>query len=207
MGNSDSIKILAARVSGLKQAMDAVRQEPAEDIGKWAAADSFAREYTDLARICVNLGGDNSIKGFDSSKLRNWADIPWLGQKSLFDTVYTHVLVLSNILRITRIEPAAPMYNLFVSGLEDAWQGQPFQIEISRCVREYTSSAITSRYGALDKSALDELKRFPCIFAYEIGCKLPPKLEFIRDVIVRYRIPGLSRYAVSIRRRPLANAL
>ena len=96
-------------------------------------------------------------------------------------------MILSNILSGPAIEPAGPMYNLLVSGLEDAWQGQPFQIDILRCVREYTSSVITSRYGALDKSALDELKRFPCIFAYETGCRLSPKFGFIRDVIVRQR--------------------
>ncbi len=44
------------------------------------------------------------------------------------------------------------MYNLFVSGNTDAWRGEPWQIELSRCVREYTDNAITERFGALDEA-------------------------------------------------------
>jgi len=49
------------------------------------------------------------------------------------------------------------MYNLLVSGNPEAWQGEPWQIEFSRCVREYTDNAITERFGSLDDAAVSEL--------------------------------------------------
>ena len=77
------------------------------------------------------------------------------------------------------------MYNLFVSGNTDAWQGEPWQIELSRCVREYTDNAITERLGALDDAAVAELKRLPSIFAYEAVNKADPKFGMIRDLVKR----------------------
>lgn len=61
------------------------------------------------------------------------------------------------------------MYNLFVSGNDEAWRGEPWQIEKLRCVREYTDDALTERFGNLDSRAVAALKRLPCIFAYEKG--------------------------------------
>lgn len=182
---SNSLKALSATVSGLKQAMETVRQENAADIGKWAAASSYARAYNEVARRYDKLVGDGAIGLFDTSKLAGWADTPWPGQKNLFDQVYTQILILNNLVAGSSEGSFGPMYNLFVSGSDEAWQGQPFQVELSRCIREYTSSALTVRYGSLDNTAVADLKRFPCIFAYKSGCDLPPKFGFIRDVIVR----------------------
>jgi hypothetical protein len=67
------------------------------------------------------------------------------------------------------------MYNLLVSSHADAWSGEPWQVEFSRCVREYTENAITERLGELNDAAVSELKRLPCIFAYEAFNKLAPK--------------------------------
>lgn len=61
------------------------------------------------------------------------------------------------------------MYNLLVSGNDEAWQGEPFQIELSRCVRQYTSDDLTEQYGALDPQAIAALKRLPCIFCLRGG--------------------------------------
>ncbi|MBA8908039.1 toll/interleukin-1 receptor domain-containing protein [Aminobacter ciceronei] len=79
------------------------------------------------------------------------------------------------------------MYNLFVSGWEDEWQGDPCVLDLSRCVRhhEYTDEAIAQKYGALDEAALKELTRLPSIFAYEAGRKQDPKFGIIREVTVR----------------------
>jgi hypothetical protein len=77
------------------------------------------------------------------------------------------------------------MYNLFVSGDNEAWNGEPWQIELSRCVREYTDESITQRLGDLDSAALVELKRLPCIFAYETPIKTPPKFGLLGDVTKR----------------------
>jgi hypothetical protein len=77
------------------------------------------------------------------------------------------------------------MYNLFVSANAEAWNGEPWQIELSRCVREYTENTVTERFGNLDEVAASELKRLPCIFAYEAFNKLAPKFGLIRDIAKR----------------------
>jgi hypothetical protein len=77
------------------------------------------------------------------------------------------------------------MYNLLVSGSDEAWQGEPFQIELSRCVREYTDDNLTARFGELDTGSFAELKRLPCIFAFEAGNRLAPKFGLLRDITKR----------------------
>lgn len=77
------------------------------------------------------------------------------------------------------------MYNLFVSANEEAWQGEPWTIETSRCVNEYTDEAIIGQYGSLDAASIEALQKFPCIFAYEASNKLNPKFGVIRDVVKR----------------------
>lgn len=77
------------------------------------------------------------------------------------------------------------MYNLFVSAHDDAWEGEPYQLELDRCVREYTDTELTARYGDLTVANVNELRRLPCIFAYETGCKKDPKFGVIRDMIKR----------------------
>lgn len=41
------------------------------------------------------------------------------------------------------------------------------------------------RYGALDENAINELRRFPCIFAYEATHNLPPRFGVILDITKR----------------------
>ncbi|MBP6748265.1 MAG: TIR domain-containing protein [Xanthomonadaceae bacterium] len=77
------------------------------------------------------------------------------------------------------------MYNFFVSASAQSWLGDPWEIDLSRCVREYTDTEITRRLGGLDAVAVDELKRLPCIFAYEEFNALAPKFGVIKDVIKR----------------------
>lgn len=77
------------------------------------------------------------------------------------------------------------MYNLFMSANENAWDGEPKLFELERCVREYTDKLITHRFGALDAASVNELRRLPCIFAYENQVKKDPKFGVIRDVTIR----------------------
>ena len=77
------------------------------------------------------------------------------------------------------------MYNLFVSGIDEAWKGEAWQIERGRCVREYTSDEIHQAYGSLDLTAVEQLRLLPCIFAYEAYNRLDPHFGLIRDVTVR----------------------
>lgn len=77
------------------------------------------------------------------------------------------------------------MYNLLVSSDFQAWEGDPCLMETLRCVREYTSSEIVQRFGTLDSVAITELKRLPCIFAYESYCQKPPKFGVISAISKR----------------------
>jgi TIR domain len=77
------------------------------------------------------------------------------------------------------------MYNLLVSGNDEAWTGEPWILETGRCAREYTDSEITKNYGDFASSQVEALRRFPCIFAYEIGCKKDPKFGILRDIVKR----------------------
>ena len=94
------------------------------------------------------------------------------------------------------------MYNLFVSANDEAWNREPWQIERSRCVREYTSDEIHERYGSLDAAAVDHLRRLPCIFAYESFNQIDPHFGLIRDLTVR---PGEVR--VDYELHPLSHFL
>jgi len=77
------------------------------------------------------------------------------------------------------------MYNLFVSSNEESWEGEPFFLEIDRCVREYTDTEITEKYGKLRQFDISKILRFSCIFAYESGCKKNPKFGLIREIVKR----------------------
>ena len=51
--------------------------------------------------------------------------------------------------------------------------------------KEYTDKEITDKYGELRQEQVDEIRKFPCIFAYEAGCKLDPKFGIIKQVTSR----------------------
>ncbi len=77
------------------------------------------------------------------------------------------------------------MYNFFVSARAESWNGDPWQVDLDRCVREYTDTNITAKFGELDETAISVLKRLPCIFAYEAANSLDPKFGVIRNIVKR----------------------
>ena len=79
------------------------------------------------------------------------------------------------------------MYNLLVSANDESWDGEPWQIELSRCVREYTDNEIAERFGDLSADSIEALRKLPCIFAYETGSNLAPRFGVIRDIVKRQR--------------------
>ncbi len=93
------------------------------------------------------------------------------------------------------------MYNLFVSADDQAWERDHYLLENERCVREYTDTKLTKQYGELDTSAISELQRFPCIFAYETPNRKLPKFGVIREITKRqgqiridYEIIGIENF-------------
>jgi hypothetical protein len=77
------------------------------------------------------------------------------------------------------------MYNLLILSSEDAWNGDPWHIEVKCCVRVYTEKEITQKLGELDTSAVADLKRMPCIMAYEAPNKIDPHLCILSNIIMR----------------------
>jgi hypothetical protein len=77
------------------------------------------------------------------------------------------------------------VYNLLVSGNTESWEGEPLILEEGRCAREYTDAEITQKYGEFTHSQVEEIRRFPCIFAYEGGWKKDPKFGLIRNITKR----------------------
>jgi hypothetical protein len=86
------------------------------------------------------------------------------------------------ILLLDAMRRGASMYSLFVSGAEEAWTGDPFRIEHSRCVREYTKDYITNDYGQFTPKQVEAIKQLPSIFAYEAGWKKNPKFGKVLSV-------------------------
>ncbi len=76
------------------------------------------------------------------------------------------------------------MFHLLVSAHEDAWNGDPWTMDISRCLspKEYTEGALAVDFAALDTAALARLSEFPCIFAYETGTRKDARLGRIKKV-------------------------
>ena len=78
------------------------------------------------------------------------------------------------------------MYNLLISGNEDTWDRDVWEIELGRCVREYTDDEFTQKYGELAAEDVAALIKFPCIFAYETGHRKDPRFGLIEDVKRRH---------------------
>lgn len=59
------------------------------------------------------------------------------------------------------------MYNLIVAGNTEFFDHGSFELEMGRCVREYTDEDIIEKVGDWTPSSIRRLKRLPSIFAYE----------------------------------------
>lgn len=84
------------------------------------------------------------------------------------------------------------MYHLFVSHDEHAWNGNPWEILESRCLKacEFTDDALAATISLLDSDSRATLISYPCVFAFETGCKLDAQLGRIvrirrRDSMIR----------------------
>jgi hypothetical protein len=78
------------------------------------------------------------------------------------------------------------LYNLIVSGADDAWEGKPYQLPRSR-IFEYTDEAISARFKELTPDQLARLYELPTLFAYERGKKRPARLGIVTKVRIRQR--------------------
>jgi hypothetical protein len=77
------------------------------------------------------------------------------------------------------------MYNLFVTAVEGAWDGDFYELPRSRFL-EYTSDSVAARFQDLNEAQIRALVRLPCLFTYE-GTDSPVSLGRLRSVRVRER--------------------
>lgn len=77
------------------------------------------------------------------------------------------------------------MYNLFVTGDCDAWDGTPAKFDLSRCLREYTDDRLKEQYSGLSDNEIQKLLLLPCLFACESGCEKPAKVGHLTRVTKR----------------------
>lgn len=75
------------------------------------------------------------------------------------------------------------IYNLLISGNDELWEGTSEFIDCDR-FGEYTDSILKQQY---DIDNIQELKKYPCLFAYENHCKKDPKFGYINNLTVRQK--------------------
>lgn len=75
------------------------------------------------------------------------------------------------------------MYNLFITGEENGWEGNMYSLSKDRCIQEneYTSTVIAEKLGDFSLSSIETLKSFPCLFAYE-GFNETPKFGWLKSI-------------------------
>ncbi len=77
------------------------------------------------------------------------------------------------------------IYNLLISGDENAWESDTKIFERDRCIVEYTDKDLIARFSKLGENEINEIKKSICIFAYEDYCKKDASLGFIKEITVR----------------------
>ena len=70
--------------------------------------------------------------------------------------------------------------------MEDAWEGESYQIERNRCLTSYTPQHIKEEYDSFNSEQIETIKSYPCIFAYEDGVKEKfAYIGYIIDLVIR----------------------
>lgn len=77
------------------------------------------------------------------------------------------------------------IYNLLISGDENAWESNSVIFDLGRCIVEYTEKDIIDKFVKLGRDEINEIKKAPCIFAYEDNCKKDASIGYIMDIAVR----------------------
>lgn len=77
------------------------------------------------------------------------------------------------------------MYHLVIVGSSEAYSGEPITLERRRVLREYTSAALSERYGQLSDVSIAALKRIPALFAHEHANRMDARVGWITRIQVR----------------------
>lgn len=77
------------------------------------------------------------------------------------------------------------MYNLLVTGHSGAWDSAEYEYDRERFC-EFSSPRVIQKFSSLDAAAIEELKSFPTLFAYE-GDKENVRVGYIRRIKERQK--------------------
>lgn len=65
---------------------------------------------------------------------------------------------------------------------DNTWDKSPAFIDKDRCLTEYILPEFTEKYSDFSEKAIEELKKMPCVFAYEKIHKLDARIGFINNI-------------------------
>lgn len=74
------------------------------------------------------------------------------------------------------------MLNLFITYDDTSWKKSPAFIDKDRCLTEYILPELKEQYSNLSMEAIEEIKKLPCLFAYEKSHKLDAYIGFIKNI-------------------------
>lgn len=74
------------------------------------------------------------------------------------------------------------MLNLLITSNGDAWTKSPAFMESDRCLTEYILPELKNKYSDLSIEAVEEIKKIPCLFAYEKFHKFDAYIGFIKNI-------------------------
>lgn len=77
------------------------------------------------------------------------------------------------------------LINLLITSGDNKWETSPALFDKSRCLTEYISPKLREQYSSLSSEMIDELKRFPCVFAYEKYVKKDAEIGYITKIEIR----------------------
>ncbi len=77
------------------------------------------------------------------------------------------------------------MINLMMVYAENTWDKTPAFIEKDRCLTEYILPEYKEQYSDFSKKSIEQLKKIPCIFAYERSLKKDAVIGYIKNIEVQ----------------------
>ena len=79
------------------------------------------------------------------------------------------------------------MLNLIIVYADDKWSASPASFERNRCLTEYMPPELEQQYVGLSADVINEIKQYPCIFAYEKVNEKDALIGYIKNVDIQQK--------------------
>lgn len=77
------------------------------------------------------------------------------------------------------------MINFIMVYADNTWDKSPAFIDRERCLTEYILPEYKEKYSNFSEESIEELKRMPCVFAYENQKKKDANIGYIKNIEVQ----------------------